>query len=110
MNFGANAKIIRRTIGDFANAWGFGIDAAAQYNWKGYQFGVVVKDVTSTFNAWSFNLTPEMKDVFIETGNEIPSNSLELTLPRCILGVAKKSHWIKRKIFSTRRNKFNKHI
>ena len=100
LNFGANAKIIRRTIGDFANAWGFGIDAAAQYNWKGYQFGVVVKDVTSTFNAWSFNLTPEMKDVFIETGNEIPSNSLELTLPRCILGVAKKISLDKKEKFS----------
>jgi Type IX secretion system protein PorV len=88
LRVGANAKIIRRTIGDFAGAWGFGIDAGAQYNWRGWQFGAVMRDVTSTFNAWSFNLSDEMKDVFIATGNVIPDNSLELTLPRLALGAS----------------------
>ncbi len=90
LNYGANVKIIRRKVGDFAGAWGFGIDAGAQYDWKGWKFGAVVRDVTSTFNAWSFNLTQEMQDVFIATGNTIPDNSLELTLPRLILGGTKK--------------------
>lgn len=89
LNYGANAKIIRRKVGDFAGAWGFGLDAGAQYDWRGFRFGAVVRDVTSTFNAWSFNLTQDMKDVFIATGNEIPENSLELTLPRMILGASK---------------------
>src|SRR6201996_1165981 len=30
INFGVNAKVIRRTAGDFASAWGFGFDAATQ--------------------------------------------------------------------------------
>src|SRR6516162_5116920 len=30
LNFGINAKIIHRIAGDFATAWGFGFDAAAQ--------------------------------------------------------------------------------
>lgn len=90
LNYGANVKIIRRKIGDFAGAWGFGIDAGAQYDWKGWRFGAVVRDVTSTFNAWSFNLSPEMQDVFLATGNIIPTNSLELTLPRLIMGATKK--------------------
>lgn len=89
LNYGANVKIIRRKVGDFAGAWGFGIDAGGQYDWKGFRFGLVVRDVTSTFNAWSFNLTPEMQDVFLATGNVIPDNSLELTLPRMIMGVTK---------------------
>jgi hypothetical protein len=29
---GGNAKIIYRRVGDFAKAWGFGLDAAAQYD------------------------------------------------------------------------------
>jgi hypothetical protein len=100
LNYGANAKIIRRKVGDFAGAWGFGIDAGAQYDWKGYRFGAVVRDVTSTFNAWSFNLSPEMQDVFLATGNEIPDNSLELTLPRLILGGSKKFILDKKQKFS----------
>jgi hypothetical protein len=90
LNYGVNAKIIRRKVGDFAGAWGFGIDAGAQYDFKGFRFGAVVRDVTSTFNAWSFNLPQDMKDVFLATGNEIPQNSLEITLPRLILGASKK--------------------
>jgi hypothetical protein len=90
LNYGANVKIIRRKVGDFAGAWGFGLDAGAQYDWKGWKFGAVVRDVTSTFNAWSFNLSQDMQDVFVATGNVIPENSLELTLPRLILGGMKK--------------------
>jgi hypothetical protein len=90
LNYGANVKIIRRKVGDFAGAWGFGLDAGAQYDWKGWKFGAVVRDVTSTFNAWSFNLSQDMQDVFLATGNVIPENSLELTLPRLIMGGMKK--------------------
>lgn len=100
LNYGANVKIIRRKVGDFAGAWGFGIDAGAQYDLKGWRFGAVVRDVTSTFNAWSFNLSEEMKDVFIATGNEIPDNSLELTLPRLVFGAAKKVTFGKKQLFS----------
>ena len=31
LNFGVNAKIIRRIIGDFASSWGFGLDAGIQF-------------------------------------------------------------------------------
>jgi hypothetical protein len=30
LNYGVNAKVIRRIIGDFANSWGFGFDAGIQ--------------------------------------------------------------------------------
>ena len=85
-----NAKIIRRKAGDFASSWGFGIDAAAQYDYKNWKFGLMARDITTTFNAWSFNLTDEMKEVFTVTENEIPNNSIELTLPKFIFGASRK--------------------
>ena len=87
LRYGANVKIIRRKVGDFAGAWGFGIDIGAQYDLGKWTFAAVSRDVTSTFNAWSFNLSDQMKEVFTITGNEIPENSLEITMPRLILGV-----------------------
>ena len=91
LSLGGNFKVIYRKVGDFAKSWGFGIDAGAQYHSKsGWKFGGVIRDVTSTFNAWIFNLDSETQEVFLNTGNEIPENGLELTLPRIILGAYRK--------------------
>ena len=89
LRYGGNLKIIRRKAGEFAGAWGFGFDASAQYDYEQWQFGVLARDVTSTFNAWNFN-TDELEDVFVLTGNEIPENSIEITLPKFILAAARK--------------------
>lgn len=89
LSYGANVKIIYRNVGEFASAWGFGLDAGIQYNFKGWKLGLMARDVTSTFNAWSFSLSQETIDVFTATGNEIPENSLEVTLPKVILGIGK---------------------
>lgn len=86
LNLGANFKVINRTVGDFATAWGFGIDIGAQYRKGDWQFGGVLRDATSTFNAWSFDLDDRTKEVFLLTDNEIPTNSVEVTLPRMLLG------------------------
>jgi len=87
LNYGANAKVIRRVAGEFASAWGLGLDAAASYKTGNLKFGAIARDVTTTFNAWSFNTT-ELEEVFILTGNEIPTNSVEITMPRLILASA----------------------
>jgi len=85
LSLGGNVKIIHRKVGDFAKSWGFGLDAGAQYHMKKHwKFGLVARDVTSTFNAWVFNLDSKMQEVFVATGNELPRNGLELTLPRLI--------------------------
>ena len=89
LSFGGNVKIIYRQIGDFAKAYGFGLDAGVQYHLKKWRFGAMGRDITSTFNAWTYNLSDETKEVFEATGNEIPDNSLELTLPRLLLGAAR---------------------
>jgi hypothetical protein len=90
LRLGANAKIIRRRIGSFAGSWGFGVDAGAQYDYKKWKFAAMARDVTSTFNAWSFNISEQTKAVFLATGNEIPENSVEITLPKLLLGGARK--------------------
>jgi hypothetical protein len=82
---------VHRKGGDFATAWGFGIDLGARYetdnNWS---FAAMGRDITTTFNAWKYTFTDAEIDVLQSTGNEVPINSLELTLPTLILGAAKK--------------------
>ena len=88
LSIGGNAKVIRRVIGSFGNAWGFGIDLGIQYRTGNWLFGLMGRDITSTFNAWSFTLKDSEKEVFISTNNEIPKSSVEITLPRFIFGTA----------------------
>src|SRR6478752_10651260 len=56
MNFGLNAKIIHRQAGDFTTSWGFGFDAGVQIMGERWKVGIVAKEVTTTFNAWSSNI------------------------------------------------------
>jgi hypothetical protein len=88
LTWGANAKVIHRKVGRFATAWGFGLDAGIQITSKKWQIGIVGRDLTSTFNAWSFNFTEREKEVLYLTNNEIPVKSTELTAPRLVLGGA----------------------
>ena len=85
LHAGGNAKIIHRKAGEFGKAWGFGFDLGAQYKINRWKLGVMFKDVTSTFNSWTFN-TDLLESAFVQTGNEIPKNSTEITLPKIILG------------------------
>lgn len=88
MRFGANFKIVHRNVGDFASAWGFGLDAGAQKTIGKWEFGLMLRDITGTFNAWSHN-SDLVEDVYALTGNVVPVSSLEVTLPRAILGVTR---------------------
>lgn len=85
LDVGANFKVVNRNVGKFANAWGFGLDAGARWSRGPFQAGLMLADITSTFNAWSFN-TETFEQTFVETGNIIPENSLEITLPSARLG------------------------
>lgn len=88
LRVGGSAKIIYRTAGSFATAWGFGLDLGAQFEAKGLKLGFMAQDVTGTFNAWSFNFSDEEKVVLQSTGNIIPENSLEVTVPKFQFGAA----------------------
>lgn len=88
LSLGFNAKVIHRKAGDFATAWGFGFDAGVQYIRKRLQVGIVARDVTTTFNAWSYNINDKMREVFYVTQNDIPVKSTELTAPKLIGGIS----------------------
>jgi hypothetical protein len=84
LSVGANAKLIYRNVGSYANAYGFGIDAGVQYNHKGWRLGLMARDITTTFNAWSVDADKFKASAAI--GDQIPVNSTEITLPRLVLG------------------------
>ncbi|GHA54324.1 putative type IX sorting system protein PorV2 [Pontibacter akesuensis] len=88
LQLGATAKVIYRNVGDFADAYGFGIDVGAQLQRGTWQFGVMAKDISTTFTAWTHNVE-ELEEAYLQTGNDLPENTAELTLPRIILGVGK---------------------
>jgi hypothetical protein len=86
--FGVNTKVIRRTVGPFASAWGFGFDVGIQHQLGKWQLGAVARDITGTYNAWTYN--KELLDnVFTMTGNEIPDKNVEITAPRLMLGLGR---------------------
>ncbi len=87
-NLGGNAKVIYRNVGLFANAWGFGLDVGIHRKWSnGLTFGACVYDVSTTFNAWTIN-SSLLEETFVQTDNEIPLQSIELTLPKANIGGA----------------------
>ena len=86
LSFGINAKVIYRKVGKFASAWGFGLDAGLQMHGPKWHAGIVARDITTTFNAWSFTFTEREKEILYLTKNDIPVKSTELTAPRLIIG------------------------
>ncbi len=88
LDIGGNVKIIRRVVGKFASSWGFGIDVGACKDISGWKLSLMGRDLFGTFNSWSYN-DVALNEIYTQTGNEIPVNGLEVTLPRLILGVSR---------------------
>lgn len=91
LNFGVNAKVIRRIIGEFASSWGFGLDAGIQFRSNNWMFGVMARDVTTTFNAWNIDKKKfaEIQDAVDGENQELPETT-EITIPKLQLGMARK--------------------
>ncbi len=89
--YGVNAKVIRRIIGKFANSWGFGFDVGLQFEKNNWQFGLMLRDITTTYNVWNID-----EDEYQKIANSIPGEnqelpeSTEITAPKAQLGIAKK--------------------
>jgi len=84
---GGNVKVVNRNIGKFGTAWGFGFDFGTQMNFGKWRFGLMLRDVPSTFTTWSFNYTEEEKEILFATGNDIPKATTEVALPQVIVGL-----------------------
>lgn len=88
LRIGGNVKVIYRQIGSFANSWGFGLDLGAQLDRGNWSFGLVARDITTTFNAWTFNFTEEEREQLAFSNNSVPINSVEITNPQALIGAA----------------------
>tara|TARA_R110002111_G_scaffold79118_1_gene125330 strand:+ start:14318 stop:15418 length:1101 start_codon:yes stop_codon:yes gene_type:complete len=100
LNYGINAKIIRRIIGDFASSWGFGLDAGIQFESKNdWKFGLMARDITTTYNAWSIDEDKyeEIRSSVEGQNQELPETT-EITIPKLQIGMSKK--WIIRYDYS----------
>lgn len=87
-SLGGSAKIVHRRVGSFATAWGFGLDFGAKYRISNrFVLAAMARDVTSTFNAWSISMSEEDEQALIRAGNEVPENSIEITLPKLLMGI-----------------------
>jgi len=90
IDMGINAKIIHRRIGKFATSFGFGFDAGFQLHKNTWHYGLMIRDITTTFNVWNLNEEKFalIKDAIPGENQELPETT-ELTLPKAQLGVTK---------------------
>jgi hypothetical protein len=89
-SYGANAKVIRRVIGEFANSWGFGFDIGMQFKRGEWQVGLMARDITTTYNTWSIDEEKfaEISGAVENQNQELPETT-EITLPKLQLGLAR---------------------
>ncbi len=82
---GVSGKIIRRNIGDFADAWGYSFDAGVQYRTRRFVVGANLQDAAGMRQSWSVNQDQlrNIQDVF---GEELPQGGVEVVLPVARLG------------------------
>lgn len=91
LNLGVNAKVIRRIIGDFASSWGFGLDAAIQFETGEWKFGLMARDITTTFNAWKIDEEKfaDIQGAVAGQNQELPETT-EITIPKLQIGASRR--------------------
>ncbi|MEM6785626.1 MAG: PorV/PorQ family protein [Bacteroidota bacterium] len=85
LNLGVTAKLIRRTIGDFADAWGYSFDVALQYRTERFVVGANVQDVSTMLQTWSIN-DASLSNLETIYDTTLPEGGTELVLPVARLG------------------------
>ena len=98
LSVGVTGKAIRRTLGDFADAWGFSFDVGAQYRVGRVRLGANLQDVAGQYQTWSVNpdafnvngqTNPETGEAysFAETfGQDLPAGGTYVVPPLARLG------------------------
>ena len=97
LSLGVTGKIIRRNIGDFADAWGYSFDVGLQYRGRRVVLGANVQDASTMTQTWSINREAfAIDDVNPDTGQpytfdevfeqDLPSGGSFIVLPVARLG------------------------
>lgn len=90
LQYGANAKVIRRVIGKFANSWGFGFDLGLKFKSGPWDIGLMLRDITTTYNIWNIDEDEYAKiQQAVEGQNQEKPESTEITLPKAQFGVSR---------------------
>ncbi len=91
LQYGVNAKVIRRIIGKFANSWGFGFDVGFKFEKNNWDIGLMLRDITTTYNIWNIDEDEYAKiKNAVEGQNQDKPESTEITLPKAQLGISRK--------------------
>lgn len=90
--WGVNAKIVNHRLGPFADAWGYSIDAGAQYTFGNTMLGVHLMDLTTMMKFWTVHES-EFGDFEETFGDEIPSGQNERVLPTLKVGAGHTRQW-----------------
>lgn len=85
---GGNVKLIRRVLGSFAKSWGGGLDLSVAYAGERLQFGAVLRDASTTFNAWSYSFSDDEIEILQNLGNTVPESAQEVIRPSLSTGVS----------------------
>lgn len=91
LNYGVNAKVIRRVIGEFASSWGFGFDVGVQFERGDWRIGIMARDITTTYNIWTID-----EEQFaaiqgaVEGQNQEQPETTEITIPKLQIGAGKR--------------------
>ncbi len=88
---GVNLKLIYRHIGDFAQAYGFGMDLGVQYTWKEWKTGMILRDATTTYSYWKFNedRLAEIQNA-VSGQNQTAPDKHEISYPKLQWGIGRK--------------------
>ena len=98
LSLGVTAKLVHRSIGDFAQAWGYSADIGATYRVGRVHLGANLQDVTGMFQGWTVNEgafntnsatnpTTQQPYTFEETfGQALPSGGTYVVPPVARLG------------------------
>lgn len=90
LDMGVNAKIVYRNVGKFASSYGFGFDLGTIYHAdNGWNYGAMLRDITTTVNFWSVNQGALSAVVNGEEFNPAPADKMEITIPKLNAGVSK---------------------
>jgi hypothetical protein len=84
LTIGVTGKIVRRTIGDFADAWGYSFDAGIQWISGPWMLGANLQDVSTMLQSWSINKSSLVQ--LADFQQEIPEGGTFLVLPVARLG------------------------
>lgn len=84
---GGNAKVLYQQAGPFGRAWGIGLDLSVMYVRQRLRFTIVGRDITTTYNRWTYSFTEEEKQVLQATGNDVVLASSEVTRPSILPGI-----------------------